>query len=172
MTAILTTKNLTQRVPRSTARVRNCSSARSRFVAMNSIYSLQRPGKPYTYGPTNRTRTSVEVWGGEDVGHRLVRTHIPLISLHSWSAIFLYVYTGQVAFTTIGPQDVASSKGKGTHNNNSQDERTPSQDSRGRSVPPGVVVLESCSPKSVYCLVNEVRLTTVLDAAAINISLA
>jgi hypothetical protein len=87
-----------------------------------------------------------------------VRTHIPLISQHSWSAIFLYVYTGQVAFTTIGPQDVASSKGKETDNSNSQDERTPSQDFRGRSIPPGVVVLEPCSPKSVYCLVNEVCL--------------
>ena len=70
MTAILTTKILTQRAPRSATLVQSCSLIRSRTVTMNSVYSLQRPRKSYSHGLTNGARASTEVRGGKDVSHR------------------------------------------------------------------------------------------------------
>jgi hypothetical protein len=129
----------------------------------------QHPGEPYTRGITDGTRTSIEVWGREDVSRHPMRTHILLTLRCSWSAIFLYVYTGRVAFTTIGSQDVASSEAKKTQNGDSQEEKSPPQGSGGTIVPPpGAIVLEPCSHKSIYSLAKKVCLAALLDDAVIN----
>ena len=129
----------------------------------------QHSGEPYTCGLTDGTCTSVEVWGRKDVSRHPMRTRILLTLRCSWSAIFLYVYTGQVAFTTIGSQDVASSETKNTQNGNSQEEKSPPQGSGGTVVPPpGAIVLEPCSPKSIYSLAKKVCLGAFLGDAVIN----
>jgi len=68
------------------------------------------------------------------------------------------VYTGQITFANLGSQDVTPSE-KEAKGGRSQGERTSLQDSEGFSaLPPGAVVVEPCSPKSVYCLADKVRL--------------
>ena len=56
------------------------------------------------------------------------------------------MYTGEITFANLSSQDVTPS------------EKSP-QDPEGFSTPPPVaVVVEPCSPKSVYSLANKVRL--------------
>jgi hypothetical protein len=82
------------------------------------------------------------------------------------------VYTGQIAFATLSSQDVTRSERK-AQDGYSQGGREPPQDSEGLRVPPsGVIVVESCSPKSVYCLANKVCLSPPWSDAVANISLA
>jgi len=68
------------------------------------------------------------------------------------------VYIGGITFANLGSQDVTPSE-KEAQDGCSQGERTSLQDSEGLSAPPpGAVVVEPCSPKSVYCLADKVRL--------------
>jgi len=69
------------------------------------------------------------------------------------------VYTGQITFATLSSQDVASSEKGEAQDGCSQGERKSPQDPEGLGAPPPAgVVVEPCSPKSVYCLANKVRL--------------
>jgi len=138
---------------------------------MNSAYSLQCPRKPYSCGFTDRARTSAEVRGSKDVGHFPGGQHALLTSWCSWSAIFLYVYTGQITFTNLGSQGVTTKEED--RDGCSQGEGTSPQDSGGSSVPsPGAVAVEPCSPKSVYCLADKVRLTPLRGDVVIDSSFA
>jgi len=68
------------------------------------------------------------------------------------------MYIGRITFANLGSQDVTPS-GKEAQDGCSQGEGTSPQDSGAPSTPPpGTVVVEPRSPKSVYCLANEVRL--------------
>ena len=68
------------------------------------------------------------------------------------------MYIGRVTFSNLGSQDVTPS-GKKAQDGCSQGERTSSQDSGGPStLPLSTVVIEPCSPRSVYCLANKVCL--------------
>jgi len=68
------------------------------------------------------------------------------------------VYTGQITFANLNSQDVTPSE-KGAQDGCSQGEGTSPQDPEGPSPPsPGAIVVEPCSPKSVYCLADKVRL--------------
>jgi len=69
MIAILMTKILIQRVPRNVTLARSCSLIRSRFIAINLVFSLQRPRKPYSRELTDGARAPTEVRGGKDVSH-------------------------------------------------------------------------------------------------------
>jgi hypothetical protein len=72
----------------------------------------------------------------------------------SWSAIFLCVYTGQIRFAALGSQGVTT---KEAQDGCSQDERKSPQDSEELSAPPsGIISVEPCSPKSIYCLADKV----------------
>ena len=160
---ILATESLTRRAPRGATRLRNGPSIYSRFIVSNSALSLQGPGEPRPGELTNRTRTSVEVWGSEDVSRRSAQTCVSLIPGCRWSSVFLYVYTGQITFTAIGSQHVPS-KTMGTQDGYSVDERHTPQDSGGLSVPPpDTVVNDPCSPKSIYRLAEKVCPASLLD---------
>ena len=160
MTVTLRTKILTWRAPQSATRVRSGSLIRLRTIAMNSVYSPQHPGEPYSCEHTNGAYTSAEFGGGKDVSDRTLCQHVWLTPRYSWSAIILYVYTGRIAFATLRSQDVTPSE-KGAQGGRPRGEKKPPPDV---SVPPpGVVVTEPCSPKSIYCLANKVRLTPLLS---------
>jgi len=61
-------------------------------------------------------------------------------------------------FSNLGSQDVTPSE-KEAQDGCSQGEGTSPQDSEGLgTTPPGAIVVEPCSPKSVYCLADKVRL--------------
>ena len=140
---------------------------------MNLTRFLQRPGEPYTHGPTDGARPSVEVWGSKDVSHCPMRAHILLIPQCSWSAIFLYVYTGRIAWNHIRSWDVTSSEKKEFQGGHSQIERNFPQDSgRLNVIPPGDIVFEPCSPQSIYSLADKVCLAALLGGAVANISFA
>ena len=69
-------------------------------------------------------------------------------------AIFFYVYTGQITFTTIDWKDVPS-KAKETQDGSTPDRRYAPQG--GASVPPpGAVTGDPCSPKSICRLAEQV----------------
>ena len=70
MTVTLRAKILTWRAPQSATRVRSGSLIRLRTIAVNSDYSSQHPGEPYSREHTNRVYTSAEVGGGKDVSDR------------------------------------------------------------------------------------------------------
>ena len=152
------TKILTRRAPQSATLVRSCSLIPSQFITTDLVLSLQCPRKSYCYGLTDGARTSVEVRGGEDVSHLLRWQYDWLISRCSWGAVFLYAYAGQITFATLSSQDFTTSEKEKAQDGCSQGERSP-QDPEGLSAsPPSAVLVEPCSPKSVYCLANEVRL--------------
>ena len=68
---------------------------------------------------------------------------------------------GQITFATLGSQDVTPS-GKEAEDGCSQGEIMSPQDSEGFSAPPpDAIAVEPCSPKSVYCLANKVRLAPI-----------
>ena len=119
---------------------------------MNLPCSFQHPGEPFTPGLANGACASIELRCGENVSHHPPCTRIPPTSRYSWSAIFLYVYTGQIMFSTFRSQAVASKK---TKNGSFEDETKLPQDPS--VTPPGAVTVEPCSPKSVYRLANKVR---------------
>ena len=67
------------------------------------------------------------------------------------------MYTSQIAFAAIGSQDVVPSEE--VQDSCSQGERKSPQDLEGLSVSlPSPIVVELCSPKSVYCLASKVCL--------------
>ena len=69
------------------------------------------------------------------------------------------MYTGQITFANLASQDVATSEKDEVQDGCSQGERKSPQDPEWLSAPPPTaVVVGRCSPKSVYCLANEVRL--------------
>ena len=73
---------------------------------------------------------------------------------YSWTAVLLYVYTGQIAFSPIDSQGATS---KEIENDHSEDEVKPAQDREGPgTLPSSVVTVEPCSPKSVYRLADKV----------------
>ncbi|KAF9793428.1 hypothetical protein BJ322DRAFT_1103822 [Thelephora terrestris] len=84
----------------------------------------------------------------------------------TWSAIFLYVYTGQITFAAISSRGVDLSKDD--QNGHSEGEPKPLQDPEGLNSPlPPVAftTFQPCSPKSVYFLANKVGLTGLCDIA-------
>jgi len=69
------------------------------------------------------------------------------------------VYTDQIKFANLSSQDVIPSEEEETQDGCSQGEGESPQDPEGLSVSsPGAIAVEPCSPKSVYCLANKVRL--------------
>ena len=77
------------------------------------------------------------------------------------------MYTGRITFSNLGSQDVTPSEE--AQDGCSQGEGTSPQDSEGLSAPLlGAVVVEPCSPKSVYCLADKVRLAPFRKDAVIN----
>ena len=79
------------------------------------------------------------------------------------------MYTGQITFANLGSQDVTPSENE-VQDGCSQGERLSPQESEGLGVPPpGTVVVEPCSPKSVYRLADKVRLVLLRkDAVALS----
>ena len=78
------------------------------------------------------------------------------------------MYTGQIAFTTLSSQDATPSE-KEEAQDGSQGEGKSLQDPEGlRAPPPGAIVVEPCSPKSVYCLATKVRLAPLRSDAIID----
>ena len=173
-TAILRTKSLTKRAPWSATHVQNSSLDPFQIHRYElTCVQFQCPGQPYTHELVNGARASAEVWGGKDVNCRPARTHILLTRGYSWNAIFLLVYIVQVTFSAIGSRDLPSSETKETQEDHSLDERNPSQNSGGFSVlPPGTIIAEPCSPKSIFCQANKVRLARLLDYAVTDSSFA
>ena len=134
--------------------------------SLSSIFHFQCPGEPHAHGLTVASRTSVELRGSQDVSYHLVRAYILFTPRYSWSAIFLYVYTGQITFAAIGSQDGTPLE---PQNSPSGGEPTLPQDRDGPGVPPpDIITGESCSPKSIYCLANKVCLSPPQDDPAVN----
>ena len=157
-TATSKTKNPTGGAPRNFTRVSSCSSIRPKLAIVSSVCPFQHPGKPCEYGLTIGSRTHVELRGGEDVSHHPVRAYILPIPRYSWSAIFLYVYTGQIKFAAIDSQDIPSEE---PQNVLSEVEPKPPQDRDGFDAPPpSAIVVDPCSPKSIYKLANKVCLSS------------
>jgi len=71
MTVILMTKILTRRAPQSVTLVQSCPLIFSQLLTANLVCFFQYPRKTYGRGLTDRVCTSVEIRGGEDVGHYL-----------------------------------------------------------------------------------------------------
>ena len=81
------------------------------------------------------------------------------------------MYIGRIAFADLGSQGVTTKEE--ARDGCSQGEGTSPQDSAGPNVPsPGTVVVEPCSPKSVYCLANKVCLAPPRSDAVIDSSFA
>ena len=155
-TAILTARSPTQKAPWSATRVRNGSLV-CQPVCRRGLNSLQYPGEPYSHKLSSGACASVKVWSGEGISHRLARTYVSLILRYSWSAVFLFVYTGHIKFAPLGSQGVASPETRETQDDNSPDERNPPQDSRQFGIPLSNVALAGpCSPTSVYYLEEKV----------------
>ena len=82
------------------------------------------------------------------------------------------MYTGQIAFANIDSQDVTSPSEE-VRDGCPRGERMSSQDYGGLSAPPpGDVVVEPCSPKSVYCLADKVCLAPLRSDVVIDSSFA
>ena len=79
------------------------------------------------------------------------------------------MYTGQITFACLASQDVTS---KEARDGCSQGERMSLQDPEGINASPGAVAAEPCSPKSVYCLADKVRLTSLRSDVVIDSSFA
>ena len=79
---------------------------------------------------------------------------------------FLYVYTGQITFAPLSSQDVTPSEKEAQ--DGSQGEGKSPQDPEGFSA----VVVEPCSPKSVYSLATKVRPAPLRSDAIIDSSFA
>jgi len=80
------------------------------------------------------------------------------------------VYTGQITFANLSSQDVTPSEKEEAQDGCSQGG---TQDPEGLNAPPPTaVVVEPCSPKSIYCLVNEVRLAQFRSDAVADSSFA
>jgi hypothetical protein len=95
---------------------------------------------------------------------------ISLTLRYSWSAIFLYVYTGQIAFAAISSRSVDLSS-KDVQNGHSESEPKPLQDLERLNsslFPVALTTVQPCSPKSVYFLANKVRLTLLLSGGGTN----
>ena len=86
---------------------------------------------------------------------------------YSWSAILLWVYTGEIVFADIHIQGAHSSGSKEIQGGCSPDNgRDPPQDLKAPKGPPlSAVVVEPCSPKSIYHLTDRVRPTRSLGYA-------
>ena len=82
------------------------------------------------------------------------------------------MYTGQITFATLSSQNVTPS-GKEGGQDGSQGEGKSPQDPEGLSAPPpSAVVIEPCSPKSVYSLATKVRLAPLRSDAIVDSSFA
>ena len=139
--------------------VQGCSLISSQSITTDSVCSLQCPRKSYGRGLTDRVCTSVGFRGCKDVSHCLRWQYDWLIFWCSWSAVFLYVYTGQITFASLSSQEVTTSEGEEAQDGCSQGEEKSPQDPEGLNAPPPTaVVVGPCSPKSVYRLANKVRL--------------
>jgi len=74
------------------------------------------------------------------------------------------MYTGRIAFASLSSQDASSSENKvqdDCSQGKGQSKRIPLHDSEGLDIGP-------CSPKSVYCLTNEVCLALLMIDAIFN----
>ena len=81
------------------------------------------------------------------------------------------MYTGQIAFAALGSQGVIAVEE--VQDGCSQGEKKSPQDFGGFSaLPPGVIAVEPCSPKSVYCLADKVRLAPLRSYPATDSSFA
>ena len=73
------------------------------------------------------------------------------------------MYTGQISFAALGSQDMAPPENE-VQDGYPQGDRKPPQDSEGLNFPPpGTIVVEACSPKSIYCLANKVYLAPLMS---------
>ena len=138
--------------PRTVTHVRNGSLPSHKLVTLSLLHLLQRPGEPHAHRLAIGSGTCVELRSCEDVN-----IHPPQVCFYStdprysWSAIFLYVYTGQVAFTAIDSQRLAHKEG----GNGYSEGETKCRGEVGAPTP-GIIVVGSCSPKSIYSLANKV----------------
>jgi len=83
------------------------------------------------------------------------------------------VYTGQITFATLSSQDVTTSEKEEAQDGCSQGEEKSPQDPEGLNAsPPTAVVVEPCSPKSVYSLAYKVRLAPLRSYAITDSSFA
>jgi len=71
------------------------------------------------------------------------------------------MYTGKITFGSIGSQGVSPSETKGAQDSYSGWIGTP---------PPGAVIAEPCSPKSIYCLAEKVCPALLLGYVVSNVS--
>ena len=155
MTAILRIVRPTKIVPRTVTRVRDGSSTRYNLPTLSLLYLLQCLGEPHSHILATGSRSCVELRSCEDVNIHPSQVYLySTDTRYSWSAIFLYVYTGQVTFAAIDSQCIAHKENRKDY---SDDEATAPQD-RGEvgASHAGVVAVEPCSPKSIYSLANKV----------------
>jgi len=75
------------------------------------------------------------------------------------------VYTGQITFVNLSSQDVTPTEKEEAQDGYSQGDKSPQDPERLSAPSPIAVVVELCSPMSVYCLVNRVRLAPLRDDA-------
>ena len=163
MTVILRITRPTKDAPRTVTRVRDGSPSRYKLATLSLLHLLQRPGEPQPHRLTFGSGTCVELRSCEDVNIHTAQVYLYSTDLrYSWSAIFLYVYTGQVAFTAIVSQHV-------THKGQNDYSQGETKD-RGEvgAPPPGVIAFKSCSPKSIYSLANKVWPTLSLGDVDVN----
>lgn len=80
----------------------------------------------------------------------------------TWSAIFFYVYTGEITFAAIGSRCVVP---EGAQNNCSGNDTEPPQDKELDIPASDDIIVGPCSPKSVYCLAHKIGLTKLCDVA-------
>ena len=152
MTVISRIARPTEDAPRTITRVRDGSPTRYKLVILSLLHLFQRPREPHVYRLTTGSGTCVELRSCEDVN-----IHPPQVCFYStdprysWSAIFLYVYTGQIAFTAIDSQRLAHKEG----GNGYSEGETKCRGEVGAPTP-GIIVVGSCSPKSIYSLANKV----------------
>ena len=151
MTVMLRMVRLAKNAPWAITHVRNGSPTRYKLATLSLLCLFQRPGEPHAHRFATRSRTCVELRSCEDVNIHTAQVYLHSTDLrYSWSAIFLYVYTGQVAFTAIDSQRV-SHKGQNDYSGGETKDR-----GEVYAPPPGVIAVESCSPKSIYSLANKV----------------
>ena len=151
MTVILRIVRLAKNAPWTITHVRNGSPIRYKLVALSLLYLLQHPGEPHAHRLAPGSGTCVKLRSCEDVNIHTAQVHLHSADpRYSWSAIFLYMYTGQVAFAAIDSQRI-------THNGQNDDSEGETKD-RGEvgAPPPAVIAFKSCSPKSIYSLANKV----------------
>ena len=68
------------------------------------------------------------------------------------------MYTGQITFATLSSRTITPSDKEEAQDGFQGEGKSPQDPEGPGAPPPSAVVIEPCSPKSVYCLANKVRL--------------